>query len=67
MKAYIVNFSISTRILSDKEGDALTDELSKKGREQILTEPENYIYGDNMAFEHDDECPFGTFNTDEEV
>lgn len=61
MKAYLVNFSVTTRVLSDETNkDKLVDELSKKAREQILKAPDTYLYGDNMEFEEDEEMPFDT-------
>ena len=66
--AYLFTFQPTTRVIADpnefKTEDELYEHLSKKAREKMLTEIENYLCGDNGEYEEDTECPFGTFYGD---
>jgi hypothetical protein len=74
-KAYLVTFTTTTRVVVDipegfnpnncnlviKEHEEAYDSIIREARENILENPENYIYGDNAEIEEDIECPYGTF------
>ena len=74
-KAYLVTFTTTTRVVVDvlegfnpnncnlviKEHKEAYDSIIREARENILENPENYIYGDNAEIEGDIECPYGTF------
>lgn len=72
--ALLVDFEPSTRVIVDiPVGMSVSrylqdpenfDNLVKKAREQMLPKIEDYLNGDNLVWEEDFECPFGTFNTD---
>jgi hypothetical protein len=61
-KAYLVTFSVRTRVVSTDPDEAVTQAIEK-----ILSDAENYIIGENLdKIEPDDECPYrncvdGTF------
>ena len=71
-KAYLVTFTTTTRVEVDipegfnpsnlviKEHEEAYDSIIREARENILENPENYIYGDNAEIEEDIECPYGT-------
>jgi hypothetical protein len=77
-KAYLVTFTTTTRVIVNvpedfdvhdcnliiKEHEEAYDSIIKEARENILENPENYIYGDNAEIEDDTECPYGTFEGD---
>ena len=77
-KAYLVTFTTTTRVVVDipenfspnncnlviKEYEEAYDSIIREARENILENPENYIYGDNAEIEEDIECPYGTFEED---
>ena len=66
--AYLYDFSIMTRVVADpddfKSEEELYAYLTQKAREQILSDPQNYLCGDNGNYEEDEECPFGAFKED---
>ena len=73
-KAYLVTFTTTTRVVVDvpeefnpndcnlilEEDDKAYDSIIREARENILENPENYIYGDNAEIEEDVECPCET-------
>lgn len=66
--AYLFDFSVCTRVVADP--DDFEDEyqlfgyLCHKARENILSDAENYLCGDNGDYCEDEECPFGSFSDD---
>ena len=66
--AYLFDFSVRTRVIADpndfRDKYDFYDYLAQKAREQILSDPANYLCGDNGEYEEDTECPFGTFTED---
>lgn len=66
--AYLYDFSIMTRVVANpddfKTEEELYDYLTSKAREQILSDPQDYLCGDNGNYEEDEECPYGTLNED---
>ena len=66
--AYLFTFCPRTRVVADpndfKNEDELYDYLSRKAREQMKEDIDNYLCGDNGEYEEDEECPFGTFTFD---
>lgn len=72
--AILATFSVRTRVVVDMPDDVekedfldsqhCADAVSRKGRENILSEPENYLMSENLELEEDIECPFGTFSFD---
>ena len=66
--AYLYDFSVFTRVVADpddfKDENDLYDYLTRKARENILSDPENYLFGENGHYEEDTECPFGELNED---
>ncbi|MBP5457837.1 MAG: hypothetical protein J6Y37_15205 [Paludibacteraceae bacterium] len=77
-KAYLVTFTTTARVVVDvprdfdvddcsllvKEEAETYDTIIEKARENILENPENYIYGDNAVVGEDKGCPYGTFEMD---
>ena len=77
-KAYLATFTTTTRVVVDipedfnpnncnlviKEHEEAYDSIIREARENILENPENYIYGDNAEIDEDIECPYGTFEED---
>ena len=77
-KAYLVTFATTTRVTVDvpedfdvhdcslilEEHKKAWDSIVKEARENILENPENYLYGDNVEIEEDKECPYGEFEGD---
>ncbi len=66
--AYLYDFAIMTRVVANPD-DFKTEEelyayLTKKAREQILSEPQDYLCGDNGDYQEDEECPYGTLPQD---
>jgi len=63
--AYLFTFCPRTRVVADpndfKDEDELYDYLTRKAREQMCGDIDNYLCGDNGEYEEDEECPFGTF------
>ena len=75
--ALLVDFNPRTRVVVDipegmEVGEWLEnsdnfDSVSKKAREQMLEgNIEDYLCGDNMYWEEDEECPFGSLTIDKE-
>ena len=72
--ALLVDFEPRTRVVIDVpkgmsvekylQDDNNYEALVKKAREQMLPEIENYLNGENLVWQEDDECPFGTFSWD---
>ena len=72
--AILATFSVRTRVIVDIPDDVeiedflnsqhCADAVAYKGRENILSEPENYLMSENLELEEDIECPFGTFSFD---
>lgn len=67
-KAYLVTFHVTTRVVTEEvdDEDRLIDILSKKGRERVLKQPADYLMGDNLDYEPDEEIPFGEDPEDEQ-
>ena len=77
-KAYLVTFVTTTRVTVDvpedfdvhncnlvvEEYEKAWDSIVKEARENILENPECYLYGDNVEIEEDEECPYGEFEGD---
>ena len=62
-KAYLVTFSIRTRVIAESREDAI-----EKAVDQILELPEEYIMSENVdTIKPDRECPLGTLSSDTEV
>lgn len=47
--------------------DEVYDRLVLKARMKMKEELHNYLSGDNMSWEEDEECPFGSLRSDEEI
>jgi len=73
--ALLVDFEPRTRVVVDipegvsvekwLEDDNNFGAVAKKAREQMLEgNIENYLCGDNMYWEEDTECPFGSLTMD---
>ena len=77
-KAYLVTFNATTRVVVDVPDDfdvhncnliiadheKAFDSIIQEARDNILEDPENYLYGDNAEIFEDDECPYGTIEGD---
>lgn len=71
-KAFIVGFCPRTRVIVDVPEDfdgsfytPTASEIIKAAREKIMSDPENYLYGDNCDDMAEDlECPYETFKED---
>ena len=77
-KAYLVTFTTTTRVVVDvpedfdvnnynlviKEHEIAWDSIVKEARENILENPECYLYGDNVEVIEDEECPYGEYEGD---
>ena len=77
-KAFLVTFVTTTRVTVDvpenfdvhncnlvvEEYEKAWDSIVKEARENILENPENYLYGDNVEIVEDEECPYGIFEGD---
>ena len=71
-KAFLVSFCPQTRVIVDVPDDfdggfdtLAASEIIKAAREKIMSDPENYLYGDNCDDMAEDlECPYGTFGED---
>ena len=75
--ALLVDFNPRTRVVVDIPENIETekwledsnnfDSVVKKAREQMLEgNIEDYLCGDNMYWEEDTECPFGSLTMDKE-
>lgn len=72
--ALLVDFEPRTRVVVDiPEGVSLDewmenqenfDSVAKLARENMLKDINNYLMGENMYWDEDNECPFGTFSDD---
>ena len=63
--ARLVEFSLMTRVVVDE--NATQDEIIKASYKGIQAKIDNEELGDNLVEnELDEECPFGTFDTDQE-
>lgn len=71
MKAYLVNFSATTRIVVEDDTNPLDDALlfqrvCDAAREQMIHNGiDTYLDVDNATINEDAECPAGTFFFDE--
>jgi hypothetical protein len=71
MKAYLVNFSATTRIVVEDDTNPLDDALlfqrvCDAAREQMIDNGiGSYLDADNATINEDTECPAGTFAFDE--
>lgn len=55
-KAYLVTFSITTRVVAEEDDDYAIDQAAV---ERILEEPSGYICRDNITeVDEDIECPY---------
>ena len=77
-KAYLATFVTTTRVTVDvpesfdvhkcnlvvEEHEKARNSIVKEARENILENPECYLYGDNVEIEEDKECPYGEFEGD---
>lgn len=65
-KAFLVNFSITTRVEVDvpedfNEYDSDSngfEEVVAEARDNILEKPMNYLYEENVEIREDTECPY---------
>lgn len=74
--ALLIDFCPRTRIVVDVpegistaewlENQENWDNLAKTAREKMAEELPNYLNGENMEWDFDFECPFGTFKSDNE-
>lgn len=65
-KAYLVYFSIGTRVIAEDELE--NNELIIKARNKILKDPGDYICGDNCdSVEEDTECPYDPTTEENEL
>lgn len=72
--ALLVDFYPRTRVVVDipegqtveqyLENDENYDKLVKQARENMCEHIDEYLCGDNMMWDTDDECPYGTFKDD---
>lgn len=72
--ALLVDFEPRTRVVVDipdgmsvekyLQNDQNYDNLVKTAREKMLPRIEDYLCGDNLVWEEDLDCPFGTFSWD---
>ena len=61
--AKLVSFTLTTRVIVDE--DASDDQIIKACYPKIIDKIDNRELGDNLeSIEYDEECPFGTFETD---
>ena len=73
-KAFLVTFTVTTRVEQDVPGDFNPEDsysktfefLMKDARNNILDEPYNYLHVENAEIVEDTECPYGSFGTEEE-
>ena len=71
MKAYLVSFTTTTRIVVENDTNPLDDALLYErvciaAREQMLDNGiDGYLQADNATIVEDTECPAGTFDFDE--
>lgn len=75
--AILACFTVRTRVIVDipdnttkdefLNSDQCTDIVTQLARENILSFPAGYMCGDNLDFEEDIECPFGTQSTDNDL
>ena len=73
--AVLVDFNPRTRLIVDvPEGQDIDQyladdenwaEIAKRARKVVLCDAENYLTGENMFVEEDEECPYGTFDGEE--
>lgn len=63
----IVNIPDNTTIDEFLNSNQCTNIVTQLARENILSYPEDYMCVDNLDFEEDIECPFGTFPTDNDI
>lgn len=66
IKAFLATFVVTTRVevdvpedfnVWDSDSKAFEDIVSE-ARDNILDEPMNYLYGDNIEIREDIECPY---------
>lgn len=72
--ALLVDFYPRTRVVVDipegqtveqyLENDENYDKLVKQARENMCEYIDEYLCGDNMMWDIDNECPYGTFKDD---
>lgn len=75
--AILACFTVRTRVIVDipdnttknefLNSNQCTDIVTQLARKNILSFPEDYMCGDNIDFEEDIECPFGTLPTDNDL
>ena len=72
--ALLVDFGPRTRVVIDVPDGTTAlkyletndgwDKVAKMAREQMMKSPEDYLSGENMWWEFDEECPFGSLPMD---
>lgn len=67
--AYLFTFHPTTRVVADPNDFRCEEDLYEylviKAREQMEKDLANYLNGDNGEYEEDEECPYGTFDSEE--
>lgn len=77
-KAYLVTFTTTTRVVVDVPEnfdvhncnllvvghEKAWDSIVKEARDNILENPECYLYDDNVEVNEDEECPYGEYEGD---
>lgn len=67
--AYLYTFHPRTRVVADPNDfrceEDLYEYITVKAREQMEKDLANYLNGENGEYEEDEECPYGTFDSEE--
>ncbi len=66
--AYLYTFHPRTRVVADPNDfrceEDLYEYITIKAREQMEKDLADYLNGENGEYEEDEECPYGTFSSD---
>ena len=62
----VIDFPDGTNPLDYLETNDGWDKVAEMAREQMLLNLENYLSGENMSWDFDNECPFGSLRSDKE-
>lgn len=67
--AYLYTFHPRTRVVADPNDfrceEDIYEYITVKAREQMEKDLANYLNGENGEYEEDEECPYGTFDSEE--